>query len=148
MSADSEVIFNPVEIEEIPADEAFLQIIGDAVQAGASDVFFTSDADAVRISLRHLGVIRPWGEATIETGRRLIGHTKTSTGMDVAERRKPQDGRRIVSLGEGKFVDVRANSIPTLFGEDVSIRLFDREHRLLEVSQLGLTLTDFQRLEV
>src|SRR5262249_47246090 len=77
-----------------------------------------------------------------ETGRRCLAHLKGIAGLDIAEKRRPQDGRLLYTRPNGHKVDLRLNVIPTLHGEDVAIRILDREMRLLSLDRLGLLPRD------
>ena len=69
-----------------------------------------------------LGVCSP------ETGKRLISHFKAFAAMDVVQNRRPQDGRAVYSEAAGGQIDLRINTIPTLYGEDMTVRLLRRMH--------------------
>jgi type II secretory ATPase GspE/PulE/Tfp pilus assembly ATPase PilB-like protein len=75
----------------------------------------------------------------------LINLIKANAGMDIAEHRRPLDGRWIYERGD-VVLDFRINSIPTLFGEDLTLRLLDRNSRLLSIDQLGMTIDEVGHL--
>ena len=73
-----------------------------------------------------------------EQGRRLVSHIKAQAGMDLAERRRPLDGRWMHSDPDGSHWDLRISTIPTTFGEDVAIRLFARDRKQFALPNIGL----------
>ncbi len=118
-------------------------LIERAAQIGASDLFFLSNDKFMAINVRHLGIVRPLSTVDLNQGRRFLQHIKAQAAMDVGERRRPLDGRWIYEDESGSIVDLRINSIPTLHGEDFTIRLLAHETGLMDVADLGLT--DAQR---
>ena len=74
-----------------------------------------------------------------EQGRKYIAHVRHQAGMDVSDHRRPHDGRWIFDIDSSKTVDLRINVIPTLHGDDMAIRLLDRDTDLLSLDRLGMT---------
>jgi len=109
-------------------------------------VFFSSNEKHVTVSARHLGLLRLLSVVPAELGRRCIAHIKAVAGMDVAEKRRPLDGRCIYQRENGSSLDLRINTLPTLYGEDVTLRLLDRDNRLLALEELGLLRRDHNQL--
>jgi MSHA biogenesis protein MshE len=136
-----------VDIEQLTADEGspdapvvrLLQtMFHDAMQARASDIHIEPGEEKLRIRLRVDGVLQ---EQVIE-GRRvasaLVTRLKLMCGLDIAEKRLPQDGRfsvRVRDVG----VDVRLATMPTTHGESVVMRLLSQATALLPLEQLGMT---------
>ncbi len=118
--------------------ETFTRLIREAVQLPASDLHFNWNEDDVTISVRHLGMLRRWSNITREEGSRFITYVKAAAGMDVAKKQRPQDGRWVCTLDGNRRADLRISTIPTLYGEDLAIRLLERELPLLEIENLGL----------
>jgi type II secretory ATPase GspE/PulE/Tfp pilus assembly ATPase PilB-like protein len=133
---------------DIPDSEPELsmnRLLAHAASAGASDLFLVTNENHVAVLARHLGILRQLSVTTLETGRRCISHVKALAGMDVAERRRPQDGRWIYTSDEHN-IDLRLNVIPTLHGEDLAMRLLVRDSQLLSIESLGLTDREFNQL--
>jgi type II secretory ATPase GspE/PulE/Tfp pilus assembly ATPase PilB-like protein len=86
------------------------------------------------------------GRVPQEFGRRWMAHIKSLANMDITERRRPLDGRLIFESSDRPTVDMRINTIPTLYGEDFTLRILDRTNRLLQLDQLGLIPHDFNYL--
>lgn len=127
-----------LDVGAMPVEQAAISLIDHAATIGASDLFFLANEDYVSISVRHLGIMRPLSILGHDHGRRCVQHIKANAGMDVAEHRRPQDGRWIYEPEDGPTVDLRINTIPTLYGGDFTIRLLSREHGLLDLDQLGM----------
>jgi general secretion pathway protein E len=117
-----------------------------AASLPASDVFFSTDENAVRVAVRYLGFPRMLASLSRDDGRHLMSHIKALAGMDLSQRLRPEDGRWVYQLASGHIVDLRINAIPTLYGEDMAIRLLDRDMRLLSLDLLGLSRIELSKL--
>jgi type II secretory ATPase GspE/PulE/Tfp pilus assembly ATPase PilB-like protein len=149
MSQEAEVSpdVQPVPLEELPlehleVDQAIAQVIHQAAHMPASDVFLGWEEDRLQISVHHLGILKKLTSVPRETGRRFINYFKAMTGMDLSTSFRPQDGRWVHELLGGRKLDLRLNTIPTLYGEDLAIRLLERNMELLELENLGLLHRD------
>src|SRR5207248_10145815 len=112
----------------------------------ASDRFSQRHAGHRMVQARHPGVLRTTTHLPADLGRRCLSHIKALAELDIAERRRPQDGRWIHTRPSGDTLDLRVSVLPTLYGEDVTLRLLDRTTRLLNLEQLGLHRRDHQLL--
>ncbi len=146
-----------VDIERLSAEEGspdapvlrLLQtMFHDAMQARASDIHIEPGEETLRIRLRVDGVLQ---EQVIE-GRRVAGalvtRLKLMCGLDIAEKRLPQDGRFSVRVRE-QGLDVRLATMPTIHGESVVMRLLSQDTGLLSLEKLGMspfTLERFRRM--
>ena len=113
-------------------------IINHVVKMQASDLFISVDDEYVAVHARALGIVHQVCIVSQEEGKRYVAHIKAVADMDVAERRKPQDGRWIFRTEDEDVVDLRLNMIPTMYGEDLALRLLAREGDRTEVEMLGL----------
>jgi type II secretory ATPase GspE/PulE/Tfp pilus assembly ATPase PilB-like protein len=104
-----------------------------------------TDEDAATISMRILGQIEPTTVVSRDQGRHLINFFKTTTSMDIAERRRPQEGRWLLEQN-GNRVDLRINVVPTLFGEDLAVRVLNHQIGLRPLDNLGLSRAEYGRL--
>ena len=142
-----------VDIEHLSADEGspdapvvrLLQsMFHDAMQARASDIHIEPGEDKLRIRLRVDGVLQ---EQIIE-GRRvasaLVTRLKLMCGLDIAEKRLPQDGRFSVRVRDAG-IDVRLATMPTTHGESVVMRLLSQSTALLSLEKLGMTAATEER---
>jgi len=119
-----------------------------AVKDGASDIHIEPDRKGTRIRYRIDGVIRELMKPPAGMHAAIVSRVKVVGKMDIAEKRLPQEGRvRIVA--EGRDVDLRVSSIPTLLGEKLVIRLLDKSNLNVRMEQLGFraeALTTFKRM--
>jgi type II secretory ATPase GspE/PulE/Tfp pilus assembly ATPase PilB-like protein len=135
----------PPSVAEQTPEQIVNNVLKQAIQLRASDLYFATSADHVTVSLRHLGMLRPLVRLPAEVGHRCIAHIKVYAGMDVAERRRPQDGRWLHE-GWPDLLDLRVSTLPTLYGEDCALRLFARGLPLLELETLGFIRTQLNDL--
>ena len=127
---------------ETPTDDAPVvrlvhSIIAAAIERGASDIHFDATAADMNVRYRIDGVM--WDSTTIP--RRMvasaISRIKIMAQLDISEKRKPQDGRVSISL-EGRGVDVRLVTLPTVEGESVVMRILEKDERVLNFEDLGM----------
>src|SRR3954470_7575555 len=113
-----------IDVTTLTPEHAVERLIAHAVEMDASDIFIVSNEQHVAVLARHLGVVRPISVMDNEQGKRCLSHIKANSGMDLSEKRRPGDGRWIFERGgiDGA-VDIRINVIPTMYGEDVAMRL-------------------------
>jgi type IV pilus assembly protein PilB len=155
---EGEQAASPVEIvdlresaEDAPVIKLVNSIIAQAADRGASDVHFEPRADSggrggteLRVRVRVDGVLND--EATVP--RRMAGgvisRIKIMSELDIAERRLPQDGRVGLTI-DGRHVDVRVVTIPSVHGEAVVLRILDKDGARLELERLGMAEQEIQR---
>jgi type II secretory ATPase GspE/PulE/Tfp pilus assembly ATPase PilB-like protein len=125
--------------------EAAAKMIEHAVALEASDLYVLADEDDAKVSLRALGQMELLATVSREQGRHLINYFKTMADLDIAERRRPQEGRWIYDL-KGRRIDLRLSVVPTLFGEDLAVRILDRQFGLRSLDRLGLSRSDYHKL--
>jgi type II secretory ATPase GspE/PulE/Tfp pilus assembly ATPase PilB-like protein len=118
-------------------EEAVPLLIEHAAKLHVSDLFFVTNEGNVEAAARHLGVLRSLSTLDHDVGRRCISYVKTMADMNISERRRPMDGRWMFTRRDGSRLDLRINTIPTLNGEDCTIRILDAAYRLLSIDQLG-----------
>ena len=134
-------------IEQFDSDVADYvdHILTEALRLSASDLFLTVWENSVEVSLRVMGLIRSLGTVGRELGSRLMSHIKATAGMDVAKTLVPQDGRTHIRLRNGEGIDLRLATVPTLYGEDMAMRILDRRW-LIGLEEVGFHPTNFSRL--
>jgi type II secretory ATPase GspE/PulE/Tfp pilus assembly ATPase PilB-like protein len=112
-----------------------------AARLNAGDLFFCTNEQHVLVQARHLGVMRPISVLAPDFGKRMITLIKTRAGLDIAERRHPQEGRWLYTHDDGtpRVYDLRVSCIPTAFGEDMAVRMLERASTLHSLNNLGLT---------
>jgi len=129
------------EQKDSPAIKLVNLIIAQSVKDGASDIHFEPEEKQLNIRARVDGVlyeIKPFPPKNLESA--IISRIKIMCGMNIAEKRLPQDGR-IKAKVAGKNVDMRVSSFPTIYGENIVIRILDRSNVLMNMNQLGLEET-------
>lgn len=114
-----------LDIDDKPAVQLVNQIINNAIKAGASDIHVEALERYMRVRFRIDGVLQEIMQNPLKMYSAVISRIKVIGGMDIAERRIPQDGRATVKF-EDKTMDVRIASMPTVYGEKVVMRLLER----------------------
>lgn len=132
-SADGDLLDNA---SRAPLVRLLNLLLFDAVQRRASDVHVQPCEEDLVIRLRVDGVLVDYLRPGAHLQDELISRIKVIAGMDIAEKRLPQDGRATVRIGE-RTIDLRISVVPTAFGERAVIRLLDKGARPYELSQLG-----------
>jgi type IV pilus assembly protein PilB len=121
-------------------------ILSDAAKAGASDVHVEPNETFLQVRQRVDGLLREVLTIPHHLQDQAISRLKIISGMDIAERRKPQDGRCRL-LFEGRRIDLRVSTLPTQFGEKVVIRLLNADKAVLPIDELGLSPANLRVLQ-
>ena len=129
--------FGGIDFDGVPLEKTVADLLKFAVRIPVSDLFINCNEVDVSISVRHLGIFKHVASVSRENGRRLINRVKALADMDLAQRLHPLDGRWVAELGDGGKVDLRINTIPSLFGEDMAIRLLRHDLQPLDLTRLG-----------
>jgi type II secretory ATPase GspE/PulE/Tfp pilus assembly ATPase PilB-like protein len=103
----------------------------------ASDLFLAVEDGYVSVSVKRLGAMLELDRLNLAEGRRCMNHIKAVAGLDLVERRRPLDGRWIYRNG-ARTIDLRISIIPTLYGEDLTMRILNREMSNLPLDDLGM----------
>ncbi|MBT8059128.1 MAG: type IV-A pilus assembly ATPase PilB, partial [Gammaproteobacteria bacterium] len=128
-------------VDETPVVRFINKVLLDAIRKGASDIHFEPYEARYRIRYRLDGVLKNVAGPPIQMSRRLSSRLKVMAGLDIAEKRVPQDGRIKLSLSRTKSIDFRVSTCPTLFGEKVVLRILDSSATKLGIEQLGFDET-------
>ena len=123
--------------EEAPVIELLNSIMSAAADAGASDIHFEPEARQLVVRYRIDGVLQTHLELPRARMDALVSRIKLVSGLDIAERRLPQDGRITVRVS-GVELDVRVSVIPCATGESVVARLLPKERTQLQLAHLGM----------
>ena len=123
--------------EDAPVVKLLQTVFEDAVQANASDVHIEPQERNVRIRFRIDGVLQVQTEVDTKIGPALVLRLKLMGGLDISEKRHPQDGRFNVRVREQQ-VDVRLSTMPVQHGESVVMRLLNRKSAVLSLDNLGM----------
>ncbi len=123
--------------EEAPVIKLVNLILTDAIKKNASDIHIEPYEKTFRVRYRIDGVLYEVLKPPMKMKNAIISRIKIMSGMDIAERRLPQDGRIKIKLGKDREMDYRVSVIPTLFGEKVVLRLLDKSNLQLDMTKLG-----------
>lgn len=123
--------------EEAPIVKYINKLLIDAIRMGASDLHFEPYEKIYRVRYRVDGVLRQIATPPLQLANRLSSRLKVMSQMDISEKRVPQDGRIKLKLSKNKAIDFRVNSLPTLFGEKLVLRILDPSSAMLGIDALG-----------
>ncbi len=121
-------------------------LLSDAVKRGASDIHFEPEQGFLRFRYRIDGVLRQVRSLHKNYWSALAVRVKVMAGLDIAESRLPQDGRISLTMS-GRQVDFRVSTLPTLHGENIVLRVLDRQKGIVALDQLGLGEADLAALK-
>jgi len=136
--------------EDAPAIKLVNLIFQDSVTKGVSDIHFEPYEKVFRIRFRIDGVLHEYMTPPMNLKNKVLSRVKLIAGIDIAERRLPQDGRIKTKLqveGKTKAVDMRVSSLPTIHGEKIVIRLLDKDNLMLDLTKLGFEPLSLQRFD-
>ncbi|MDP2227744.1 MAG: type IV-A pilus assembly ATPase PilB [Moraxellaceae bacterium] len=123
--------------DDAPIVRYINKILLDAIKGGASDLHFEPYEKAYRIRFRIDGVLREFAKPPVAMASKMAARLKVMSQMDISERRVPQDGRIKLKLSKTRAIDFRVNSLPTLFGEKLCLRILDPSSAMLGIDALG-----------
>ena len=140
------------QVEEAISDEENIQvadnILLEAVRGGASDIHIEPGERRLRVRFRVDGVLSEFSTMPPSRTAGLVSRFKVMAGIDIAESRKPQDGRFKTEVEQGKPVDVRVSTYPTPHGEKVVMRVLDQSKGLVSLDKMGFepeTITQWKK---
>lgn len=120
-------------------------VLIEAMRRKASDIHFEPYEKKFRVRLRIDGNLLEAAAPPISSGPAISARIKIMSKMDIAEKRRPQDGRLKIKLAkENREMDFRVNTVPTLFGEKVVMRLLDKSNLQLDMTKLGFEEDDLK----
>ncbi|MBN2861813.1 MAG: Flp pilus assembly complex ATPase component TadA, partial [Bacteroidales bacterium] len=120
-----------------PAVQLVNQILNQAIKAKASDVHVEPGEKRLKIRYRIDGVLHDIMQQSPKMAPSISSRFKVLGNMDIAERRIPQDGR-MTFKSQGVIADIRIATLPTVFGEKITLRIVDRNSKLLTLDKLGM----------
>lgn len=133
-------------VDDKPAVQIVNQIINNAVKAGASDIHIEPLEKAMRVRFRIDGVLHEIFQNPIKMHTSVISRVKVIGGMDIAERRIPQDGRATVRI-EGITYDIRIALLPSVYGEKCVMRLLERSSKSIQLKDIKFSKTQLEYFE-
>ncbi|MFM8354607.1 MAG: type IV-A pilus assembly ATPase PilB [Gammaproteobacteria bacterium] len=124
-------------MDDAPVVRFINKLLLDAIKGGSSDIHFEPYERNYRVRFRTDGILRVVATPPATLGTRLAARLKVMAELDISERRLPQDGRIKMKLSKTRTVDFRVNTLPTLWGEKVVLRVLDPTSARLGVNALG-----------
>ncbi len=113
-------------------------IVSQAVRDGASDIHIEPDNESMKVRFRADGMLREIMKIPQDQQAAVTSRLKIMASLDIAEKRVPQDGRIQVHVGS-KPLDLRASTLPTIYGEKIVLRILDKTAALLDLDRLGFS---------
>jgi type IV pilus assembly protein PilB len=143
---EAEVIELRESADEAPVVKLVHAVIADAVRRGASDIHFEPRGHEMRVRFRVDGVVFDSTTVPRHLISGLVSRIKIMAELDIADKRRPQDGRIGLSV-DGNYVDLRVATLPVVRGEAVVMRILDSRHTAMALDGLGMDEVDQQRFE-
>lgn len=125
------------EVDEAPIVRFINKVLLDAIKGGASDIHFEPYEKTYRVRFRTDGILQEMARPPTNLATRLAARLKVMSQMDISERRMPQDGRIKMKISRTRAIDFRVNTLPTLFGEKIVLRILDPSSAKLGIDALG-----------
>ena len=125
------------EVDETPVVRFVNKMLLDAIKGGSSDLHFEPFEKLYRVRFRTDGVLHEVAKPPIQLRDRISARLKVMASMDISERRKPQDGRIKLNVSANKSIDFRVNTLPTLWGEKIVMRILDASSAKMGIDALG-----------
>ncbi len=132
--------------DEAPVIRFVHSVLFRAIRERSSDIHFEPYEKELVVRNRVDGILYPMVSAPRKWHAPAVSRIKVMAGLDIGERRLPQDGRIRIRLG-GKEIDIRVSTVPTSFGERAVLRILDRSSILLGLSDLGMEPADLAQME-
>ena len=126
-----------LDADDAPVVRFVNKMLLDAIKGGSSDLHFEPYEKSYRVRVRTDGMLREVAKPPIQLATRIAARLKVMANLDISERRKPQDGRLKMRLSKTKSIDFRVNTLPTLWGEKVVIRILDPSSAQMGIDALG-----------
>jgi len=123
--------------DDAPVVRFVNKMLLDAIRLGSSDLHFEPYEKTFRVRLRTDGILHEVAKPPINLATRIAARLKVMAGLDISERRKPQDGRVKLRVSKTKSIDFRMNTLPTLWGEKIVMRILDPTSAQMGIDALG-----------
>ena len=132
--------------DDAPVVKIVSQIVAEAVERGASDVHLAPEGGELRVRFRVDGVLHDVTTVPRRVAGGVVSRVKIMAELDIAERRLPQDGRVGLSV-DGRHIDLRVVTLPSVHGESIVMRVLDKESVVVELDMLGMADAERERFE-
>ncbi|UDL03858.1 type IV-A pilus assembly ATPase PilB [Marinobacter sp. CA1] len=136
-SDDEEGATSTSEVDDAPIVKYVNKLLLDAIRTGASDIHFEPYEKVYRVRYRTDGILKEVSKPSIKLAPKISARVKIMAQLDISERRVPQDGRIKMKLSKTKAIDFRVNTLPTLWGEKIVLRILDPSQAKLGIDVLG-----------
>lgn len=123
--------------DDAPVVRFVNKILLDAIRGGSSDIHFEPYEKRYRVRFRTDGVLHEVSSPPVNLAGKIAARLKVMSQMDISERRVPQDGRIKMKLSKSKAIDFRVNTLPTLWGEKIVLRILDPSSAQMGIDALG-----------
>lgn len=123
--------------DDAPVVRFVNKMLLDAIRLGSSDLHFEPYEKLFRVRLRTDGILHEVARPPIHLASRIAARLKVMASLDISERRKPQDGRIKLRISKTKAIDFRVNTLPTLWGEKIVMRILDPTSAQMGIDALG-----------
>jgi type IV pilus assembly protein PilB len=134
---DDDGSVSTTEVDDAPIVKYVNKMLLDAIRGGASDIHFEPYEKAYRVRYRTDGILKEVSRPSIKLAPKISARVKIMAQLDISERRVPQDGRIKLKLSKTKAIDFRVNTLPTLWGEKIVLRILDPSQAQLGIDVLG-----------
>jgi type IV pilus assembly protein PilB len=124
-------------IDETPIVRFVNKVLLDAIRIGASDIHIEPYEKTYRIRFRTDGILHEVTRPPINIAARIASRVKIMSRMDISEKRLPQDSRIKIKISENRAIDFRVNTLPTLWGEKIVLRILDPSSAKMGIDALG-----------
>lgn len=123
--------------DDAPVVRFVNKMLLDAIKGGSSDLHFEPYEKTYRVRFRTDGILHEVARPPIQLAPRISARLKVMAALDISERRKPQDGRIKMRISKTKAIDFRVNTLPTLWGEKIVMRILDPTSAQMGIDALG-----------
>jgi type IV pilus assembly protein PilB len=132
--------------EDAPVVKLVNQVVGQAIERGASDIHLAPDGKELRVRFRVDGVLHDITTVQRRMSAGVISRIKIMAELNIAEKRLPQDGR-VGLVVDGRHVDLRVVTLPSVHGEGVVMRVLDKDNVVVSLDKLGMADAERERFE-
>lgn len=123
--------------DDAPVVRFVNKMLLDAIKGGSSDLHFEPYEKNYRVRFRTDGILQEIARPPVQLAPRISARLKVMAGLDISERRKPQDGRIKMRISKNKSIDFRVSTCPTLWGEKIVMRILDATSAQMGIDALG-----------
>jgi type IV pilus assembly protein PilB len=146
LEQEAEVVDLRETADDAPVIKLVNQLVGQAVEMHASDIHLAPDGKEVRVRFRIDGVLQDVTTVPRRMAAGVVSRVKIMAELDISERRIPQDGRVGLTV-DGRHVDLRVVTLPSVHGESIVMRILDKDSVVMQLEKLGMADTERARFE-